>query len=54
MVHAALLWLLVSAFLGAGLFNAVGTSGTRRDFVHWGYRRGGAASQAAWSWSPPF
>lgn len=37
MVHAALLWFLVAAFLGAGLFNAVGTSGTRSDFVRWGY-----------------
>ena len=37
MVHAALLWFLVAAFLGAGLFNAVGTSGTKSDFVRWGY-----------------
>ena len=37
MVHAALLWFLVAAFFGAGLFNAVGTSGTRSDFVRWGY-----------------
>ena len=37
MVHAALLSFLVAAFLGAGLFNAVGTSGTKSDFVRWGY-----------------
>jgi uncharacterized membrane protein YphA (DoxX/SURF4 family) len=37
MVHAALLWFLVAAFLGAGLFNTVGTSGTKNDFVRWGY-----------------
>jgi hypothetical protein len=37
MLHTASLWLLVAAFLGAGLFNAIGTTGTKSDFVHWGY-----------------
>jgi hypothetical protein len=37
MLHTASLWLLVVAFFGAGLFNAIGTSGTRSDFVRWGY-----------------
>lgn len=30
-------WLLVAAFFGAGLFNAIGTEATRRRFVRWGY-----------------
>ncbi|MBE7211193.1 MAG: DoxX family protein [Gluconacetobacter diazotrophicus] len=29
--------LLAVLFAGAGLFNAVGTAATRRDFVRWGY-----------------
>ena len=29
--------LLVAAFLGAGLFNAMGRRATREDFVRWGY-----------------
>jgi DoxX-like family len=33
------IWLLVAAFLGAGLFNAIGTRATRADFVRWGYPR---------------
>jgi len=37
MLHTVLLWLLVVAFLGAGLFNAIGTTGTKSDFVRWGY-----------------
>jgi len=32
-------WLLVAAFFGAGLFNAIGTEGTQRSFVRWGYPR---------------
>jgi DoxX-like family len=31
--------LLVAGFFGAGLFNAIGTAGTRSDFARWGYRR---------------
>ena len=30
-------WLLVAAFFGAGLFNAIGTPATRNGFVRWGY-----------------
>ena len=37
MVHAVAIWLLAAGFLGAGLFNAIGTSGTRGDFARWGY-----------------
>lgn len=37
MLHAATIWLLVAAFFGAGLFNAIGTSATKRSFVRWGY-----------------
>lgn len=32
-------WLLVVAFFGAGLFNAVGTRVTQDDFARWGYPR---------------
>ena len=39
MVHAVALWLLVAAFFGAGLFNAVAAPATQRDFVRWGYPR---------------
>src|SRR5215475_9037725 len=39
MVHALSTWLLVAGFLGAGLFNAIGTPGTQRDFARWGYPR---------------
>ncbi|MBR0798484.1 DoxX family protein [Bradyrhizobium jicamae] len=39
MVHALSTWLLVAGFLGAGLFNAIGTSGTQSDFARWGYPR---------------
>ncbi len=37
MLHAFSIWLLVAGFVGAGLFNAVGTPATQRDFVRWGY-----------------
>ena len=37
MVHAVSIWLLVAGFAGAGLFNAIGTAGTRSDFGRWGY-----------------
>jgi hypothetical protein len=39
MVHSAAIWLLVAGFLGAGVFNAIGTSGTQSDFARWGYPR---------------
>lgn len=32
-------WLLVAAFAGAGLFNAIGTTATQGSFVRWGYPR---------------
>ena len=32
-------WLLVAAFAGAGVFNALGTSSTQESFVRWGYPR---------------
>ncbi|MGZ2379091.1 hypothetical protein ELH91_04140 [Rhizobium leguminosarum] len=39
MVHDLSIWFLVAAFSGAGLVNAIGTSGTRSDFARWGYPR---------------
>ena len=39
MIHALSIWLLVAGFLGAGLFNAIGTPGTQSDFARWGYPR---------------
>ncbi|MGO8243406.1 DoxX family protein [Rhizobium johnstonii] len=39
MVHVLSIWLLVAAFAGAGLVNAIGTSGTRTDFARWCYPR---------------
>ena len=39
MVHTLSIWLLVAAFFGAGVFNAIGTSGTQSDFARWGYPR---------------
>ena len=38
MLHTASVWLLSAAFLGAGLFNAVGNTATQASFVRWGYR----------------
>jgi hypothetical protein len=37
MWQAASVWLTALAFFGAGLFNAIGTPATQRDFVRWGY-----------------
>src|SRR6516165_9917360 len=37
MIHTLAIWLLVAGFLGAGLFNAIGTPGTQSDFARWGY-----------------
>jgi uncharacterized membrane protein YphA (DoxX/SURF4 family) len=39
MVHILSLWFLAIAFSGAGIVNAIGTSGTRSDFARWGYPR---------------
>lgn len=39
MLHALSIWLLVAAFFGAGVFNAIGTFGTQSDFARWGYPR---------------
>jgi DoxX-like family len=39
MVHALSIWLLVAAFFGAGVFNAIGAQGTQNDFARWGYPR---------------
>jgi hypothetical protein len=37
MLQSLAAWLLVAAFFGAGLFNAIGTAATRKSFVRWGY-----------------
>lgn len=37
MLHTVVVWLLVAAFFGAGLFNAIGTPATQDDFARWGY-----------------
>jgi len=37
MIHDLSIWLLVAAFFGAGVFNAIGTRATREGFVRWGY-----------------
>lgn len=39
MLHGIAVWLLVVAFFGAGLFNAIGTRATQDDFARWGYPR---------------
>lgn len=39
MLHSTVVWLLVAAFFGAGLFNALGTRVTQDDFARWGYPR---------------
>ena len=39
MVHVVSLWILIAGFLGAGVFNAIGTARTRSDFARWGYPR---------------
>jgi hypothetical protein len=36
MIHTLSIWLLVAAFLGAGLFNVIGTPATKTDFARWG------------------
>jgi len=37
MLHTFSIWLLVAAFFGAGLFNAISTPATQSSFVRWGY-----------------
>ena len=37
MIHVVSIWLLVAAFFGAGVFNAIGTRATRESFLRWGY-----------------
>jgi multisubunit Na+/H+ antiporter MnhB subunit len=37
MLHTVSIWLLVVAFFGAGLFNAIGTATTQTNFARWGY-----------------
>src|ERR1700719_3428948 len=37
MLHTVSLGLVSVAFLGAGLFNVIGTPATRSSFVRWGY-----------------
>ena len=39
MLHSIAVWLLIVAFVGAGLFNAIGTRATQDDFARWGYPR---------------
>ncbi len=39
MLRTIAIWLLVAAFFGAGLFNAIGTSATQDSFARWGYPR---------------
>ena len=39
MLHVLSIWLLVAAFSGAGVFNAIGTQATKSDFARWGYPR---------------
>jgi DoxX-like protein len=39
MLHVLSIWLLVAAFFGAGVFNAIGTPATKSDYARWGYPR---------------
>lgn len=39
MLHTISILLVVAVFLGAGLFNAIGTAATQSGFVRWGYPR---------------
>ena len=39
MLHVLSIWLLVAAFFGAGVFNAIGTQATKSDYARWGYPR---------------
>jgi hypothetical protein len=39
MLHNITVGLLVAAFVGAGMFNAIGTPAAQDDFARWGYPR---------------
>ena len=39
MIHTLSIWLLAAGLFGAGLFNAISTPQTQRDFARWGYPR---------------
>ena len=39
MLHMIMVWLLVAAFVGAGMFNVIGTPAIQDDFARWGYPR---------------
>jgi DoxX-like protein len=39
MLHVLSIWLLVAAFFGAGVFNAIGTPATKSEYARWGYPR---------------
>ena len=39
MLNTVVAWLLVVAFVGAGLFNLIGTRATQDDFARWDYPR---------------
>jgi uncharacterized membrane protein YphA (DoxX/SURF4 family) len=36
-VTAIAIWLVVGAFLGAGILNCIGTQKTKSEFAKWGY-----------------
>jgi hypothetical protein len=37
MLQVLSIWLLVAAFFGAGVFNAIGTQATKSSLIRWGY-----------------
>jgi multisubunit Na+/H+ antiporter MnhB subunit len=37
MLHVLSIWLVVAAFFGAGVFNAIGTQANKSNFISWGY-----------------
>ena len=37
MLHLLSIWLVVAAFFGAGVFNAIGTQANKGNFIRWGY-----------------
>ena len=39
MIHLITTWVLIAAFTGAGIVNALGTAGTRANLIRWGYPR---------------
>jgi len=44
MLHNITVGLLVAAFVGTGMFNAIGTPAAQDNFARWAIRVGGAAS----------